>query len=355
MIGKLSLLVAATLLTQTFPAHAAQDSLHRAAQEIVDLGATGVQIRSVRDGRVRTVAAGVADLVTREPVSTEGRFRIGSTTKPFVATVLLQLVAEHRIRLDDPIEEHLPGLLPDGKTITVRMLLQHTSGLYEYLRGMPLTSDDFPKYRFKHFEPEDLIEIAVAKPLDFRPGTAYSYSNTNYVVLGMLIERITGRPWGAEVTERIFLPLGMDHSSAPGDRIRIPGRHARGYQQAGRSLVDVTEMNPSLAGSAGALISTTADLDRFVRALVGGRLLPRTLFAEMTRPLPFTGGYALGLETRTTPCGVTVIGHSGGIPGYGTVAFASLDGTRRVLASLTFGHGPGDDAVRALVDKVVCA
>ncbi|MFC3452104.1 serine hydrolase domain-containing protein [Amycolatopsis speibonae] len=330
-------------------------AIEQAAQEIVGQGATGVQIRSVRDGGVRTASAGLADVVAKSPVHDEGRFRIGSATKPFVATVLLQLVAEHRLRLDDPIEYHLPGLLPDGKTITVRMLLQHTSGLYEYLRSMPLTNDDFAKYRFKHFEPEDLVGLATAKPLDFRPGTAYSYANTNYLVLGMLIERIAGRPWGAEVTERIFAPLRMDHSSVPGDRIRIPGKHARGYQAVQRSLVDVTEMNPSLAGSAGALISTTADLDKFIRALVGGRLLSRPLLAEMTRPLPFTEGYALGLETRTTPCGVTVIGHSGGIPGYGTVAFTSLDGNRRVVASWTHGHDPGNDAARAVIDKVICA
>ncbi|MEV6906117.1 serine hydrolase domain-containing protein [Amycolatopsis sp. NPDC051071] len=355
MIGKLSLLVAATMLTQTFPAHAAQDTLHRTAQEVVGQGATGVQIRSIRDGRVRTAAAGVADLVTHGPVSTEGRFRIGSTTKPFVSTVVLQLVAEHRIRLDDPVEHHLPGLLPEGKKITVRMLLQHTSGLYEYLRGEPLASEDFAKFRFKHFDAEDLVALATVQPLDFRPGTAYSFSNTNYIVLGMLIERITGRPWGAEVTERIFLPLKMDHSSAPGDRIRIPGKHARGYLPSGQSLVDVTEMNPTMAGSAGALISTTADLDKFFRALASGRLLPRVLLAEMTRPLPFTNGYALGLETRRTPCGVTVIGHTGGIPGYATVAFTSLDGKHRVLASLTLGHGPGNDAVHALIDKAICA
>jgi D-alanyl-D-alanine carboxypeptidase len=352
MPNPVPLMLAVSLLAPAAPA--AADPVGAVTQEIVSSGATGVQIRIFQDGHSRTVTAGVSELDSHRPVAPTGQFRIGSTTKAFVATVVLQLVAEHRIQLDAPVERYLPGLLPHGNEITVRMLLQHTSGLYNYLRSLPLGGADLEKVRFTHYSPEELVAIATAQPLDFRPGTKYSYSNTNYTVLGMLIGKTTGHAWGDEVTRRILLPLGMRQTSVPGDRTRIPGPHAHGYQDMDGKLVDVTELNPSFAGAAGEMISTTADLDTFVRALAAGRLVPPGLLKEMTTPRSATEEYGLGLQTRTTPCGIPVFGHTGGIPGYGTVAFTSTDGKRRVEASLTLGHGPTDAAFYSLIDKVIC-
>ncbi|WP_370935784.1 serine hydrolase domain-containing protein [Amycolatopsis sp. cg13] len=353
MLTAVPFILTASLLAPAAPA--AADPIRTVAQETVTAGATGVQIRTVHNGHSRTVTAGVSELDSRKPVSPHGRFRIGSTTKSFVATVVLQLVAEHRIGLDTPVERYLPGLLPHGNEITVRMLLQHTSGLYNYLRTISLAGTDLEKVRYQHFSPEQLVAIATAQPLDFPPGSAYSYSNTNYTVLGMLIERTTGHAWGDEAAKRILRPLGMHHTVIPGDRTKIPGRHAHGYQEVNEKLVDVTELNPSVAGAAGEIVSTTADLDTFVQALAAGRLVPRTLLGQMTTPRSATEKYGLGLETRTTPCGIPVFGHTGGIPGYGTIAFTSADGKRRVEASLTFGRGPGNAAFSSLIDKVICA
>ncbi|UKD51151.1 beta-lactamase family protein [Amycolatopsis sp. FU40] len=353
MLTTVPFVLTAALLAPAAPA--TTDPVRTVAQEAVSAGATGVQIRSVRDGHSRTVTAGVSELDSRKPLSPTGRFRIGSTTKSFVATVTMQLVAEHRLGLDTPVERYLPGLLPRGNEITVRMLLQHTSGLYNYLRTISLASTDLEKVRYQHFSPEQLVAIATAQPLDFPPGSKYSYSNTNYTVLGMLIERTTGHAWGDEVAKRILRPLGMHDTTVPGDRTRIPGRHAHGYQEMNGKLVDVSELNPSVAGAAGEIISTTADLDKFVEALATGRLVPPALLGQMTTPRSAIDEYGLGLQTRTTPCGIPVFGHTGGIPGYGTVAFTSADGKRRVEASLTLGRGPDNDTFYALIDKAICA
>ncbi|GAA4529408.1 serine hydrolase domain-containing protein [Amycolatopsis samaneae] len=354
MLNTVPLVLAASLLAPAAPAAAAPDPVRTLAQEIVSSGATGVQIRTVQGGSARTVTAGVSELDSRRPVSPTGRFRIGSATKMFTSTVVLQLVAEHRIGLDTPVERYLPGLLPRGEEITVRMLLQHTSGLYDYVDSLPLRGSDLEKIRYRHHSPESMVAISTAKPLGFPPGSKHSYSNTNFIVLGMLIERTTGHAWGDEAAQRILRPLGLHHTSVSGDRPGIPGPHAHGYQEMDGKLVDVTELNPSVAWSAGEIVSTTADLDRFVRALVAGRLLPPDLLAQMTTPRSATEEYGLGLRTPTTACGARVFGHTGGIPGFQTVAFTSPDGKRRVEASVTLGRGPDFDWTRAVLDKVFC-
>ncbi|WP_027502121.1 serine hydrolase domain-containing protein [Rhodococcus sp. UNC363MFTsu5.1] len=339
------------------PATATGTAVQQAMDRVLANGAVGVQVRTTRDDLTTTAASGESVLGTSWPVPTSGLFRVGSVTKTFVATVLLQLVEEDRVDLDAPIARYLPGLLPDGDAITVRMLLQHTSGLYDYVKALPLHGAAFFDIRFRPYTPHELVSIATDKPLDFAPGTDWSYSNTNYIVAGMLIEKVTGRSWDTEVAERITRPLGMRETSAPGGSVFIPGLHARGYEPVDGRLVDVTELNPSWGGAAGELISSTADLDLFLTALVDGRLLRPAQLAELTSARSITDdhGYGLGALSRNTPCGETVWGHSGGIPGYTTLAFTTLDGSRRMEASVTNGLGPdSDDAVYGIVDAAIC-
>ncbi|WP_345714376.1 serine hydrolase domain-containing protein, partial [Kineococcus glutinatus] len=167
--------------------------------------AQGAQVR-ITDGREQlTARSGTADFGGTRPVPREGRFRAGSITKVFTATVVLQLVAEGRVGLDDPVSRHLPGVLPDtlpgGDRITVRMLLQHTSGLANYTELLPLFPEQFPTpaaweaVRYQHHEAADLVAVATAQPLGFEPGTRWAYSNTNYLVAGMLVEALTSRTW----------------------------------------------------------------------------------------------------------------------------------------------------------------
>lgn len=316
-------------------------AVQRGLDKMTTTGALGAQAR-ITDGRRDLVArSGVAELGRDKPVPLDGRFRVGSITKVFVSTVVLQLVGEGKVELDAPVRRYLPGLLPDGDRITVRMLLQHTSGLFNYTGALPLDPAGFETIRYKHWEPTELVALATAKPLDFAPGTSWNYSNTNYVVAGLLIEKITGKPYGRAVEKRILQPLGLRDTSVPGDRTSIPGPHAHGYYKVGDQPVDVTRINPSVAWAAGEMISTTADLDRFVDALLDGKLLKQAQLAEMTTPLPFTNGYGLGIERSVLACGVEVWGHGGGIPGYNSLMLSTRDTGKRLEVSVTSAPEPG--------------
>ncbi|SDT47844.1 D-alanyl-D-alanine carboxypeptidase [Streptomyces sp. TLI_053] len=286
------------------------------------------------DGGNWSAAVGVADGTTGRPRSPQERFRIGSLTKTFTATVVLQLKAEGRLGLDDPVERWLPGVVQgngnDGSTITVRHLLGHTSGLFSYdedpLMIQRLASPDFLKHRYDTYRPEDLVRTAVSHPPLFAPGSSRSYSNTNFVLAGMIVAKVTGHPYGQEIEQRILRPLGLRATSLPGTAAGLPRPHAVGYSTlfgGSATPVETTELNPSWGGAAGEMISTTADLNRFYSALMQGRLLPQ---AEMDEMVPAAGGPGLGIGSVKLSCGVTAWGHTGGIHGSSTVALTTRDG-----------------------------
>ncbi|WP_053847719.1 serine hydrolase [Streptomyces sp. NRRL B-24085] len=247
-------------------------------------------------------------------------FRAGSVTKTFIATVVLQLAAEHRLKLSDTVEQHLPGLVRgtgnDGRALTLRALLTHTSGLRDFTtdtRGLiPLT-------------PVQAVRVALTHPPADRG--RYSYSNTNYVVLGMVIQQVTGDSYATEAERRIIAPLRLTGTSFPGSRTSLPSPHGRAYTAAGS---DVTALDPRVAGAAGELVSTLADLDRFYAALLGGRLLSPYWLHEMTDTRTAHGRYGMGLFPVRLPCGTTVWGHNGRITG-SYVRTAATVGGRRVL------------------------
>ncbi|HUR05522.1 MAG TPA: serine hydrolase domain-containing protein, partial [Nonomuraea sp.] len=280
---------------------------------------------------------------------------------------VLQLVAEGKIGLDAPVADYLTQLKLD-KRITVRMMLQHTSGLFNYtgeyyddgtvVPGIPGKGKEWLDNRFHSYQPEELVRLALSKPPRFEPGTDQNYANTNYTLALLLIEKVTGRSYAEEMKRRILRPLGMRGTVVPGDRTQIPGPHAHGYfryQDAGGQwkVVDVSRQNPSLLAGAGALISTTQDLQTFISALMGGKLLPPKLLAEMRKPHPKMG-YGLGLFVQDLGpnCGGTVYQHNGSPPeGYGALMYSSPDGKKTLIASLTTGDAAVDPA--ALYPKLV--
>ncbi|MFT7838690.1 serine hydrolase domain-containing protein [Saccharothrix sp. BKS2] len=310
--------------------------------------ASAALVRVEDDTGTRAHAAGEARV--------DGHFRIGSVTKTFVATVVLQLVDEGRVRLDDPIARYVDGV-PRGGEITVRQVLSHSSGLYDYAHGEGWSTNRWRgAERFRHHEPRQLLDEAFRHPSHFDPGTSWRYSNTNYVVAGALVERVTGRPYGVEVTDRIVKPLGLRHTSVPGDRPGLPRPHARGYTEVDGRLVDATLMNPSLDWAAGEMISTAGDLNRFLDALLGGRLTSPSALAEMrtTTPTGSIFAYGLGLQRYDLPCGRSVWGHGGELIGYLTYAVRSDDGRR---ATLSYNPLPGEvpaEAVIGLFSDVFC-
>jgi D-alanyl-D-alanine carboxypeptidase len=333
--------------------------LQKAVQAFVDTGFAGLQLR-VNDQRGEWVgSAGVRKLEELTPPPTDGSFWVGSVTKTFTATLVLRLVADGKLQLDSSVAGVLPELGLDER-ITVRMLLNHTSGLFNYTgeyypdgtvaAGIPATGKDWVDNRFLSYQPEDLVRLALAKPSRFEPGADWSYSNTNYTLAVLLIERLTGRPYADALRQQITEPLGLTGTVVPGDLTELPGPHAHGYYryQDGEDwkVEDVTRQNLSLLTGAGDLISTTRDLHIFISALNSGRLLPADLLAEMRTPTgPIDYGLGIFVQDLGPDHGGIILHHNGSAPGgYGTLMYSSLDGTRTMTGSITMGNSDADPA-----------
>ncbi|MFF3442152.1 serine hydrolase domain-containing protein [Streptosporangium sp. NPDC002721] len=328
--------------------------LRKVIEEIVDSGFTGMTLR-VNDERGEwTGSAGAAELGGTAGPPIDGHVRIGSNTKTFTATVVLQLVAEGKIGLDTPAADYLPEFGLDER-ITVRMLLRHTSGVFNftgeyyddgtYAPGIPATTagQEWVDNRFRTYRPQELVELALSKPARFEPGAGWSYSNTNYVLARLLIEKVTGRSVAEEMRRLILGPLGLTGTTVPTTESEVPEPHAHAYYRyedgGEQKTVDVTRQNPSWISSGGDMISTTRDLRTFFSALLGGRLLPAPLLAEMCTPHP-TGApgmdYGLGVFVLTTENGGTVISHNGGMAGHAALMYGTPGGGTTLIAALNY-------------------
>lgn len=329
----------------------------RAMDAAVAAGAPGVLAEADDADGEWNASSGVADRRSQQPRRAGDRFRIGSITKTFVATVLLQLEAEGRIDVDDSVEKWLPGVVRgngnDGRRITVRQLLDHTSGLYDYTADPGFRAAHFGRaflsHRYDTHTPAELVRIATAHPPLFAPGQGWSYSNTDYVLAGMVIQAVTGHGYAHEIERRILRPLGLHATSLPGTRPYLRGRHGRAYSRLfgaprGAGVHDVTEFDPSLAGASGEMVSTTGDLIAFLRGLLDGELLPRRQLVEMTATVASDepgARYGLGLREQRLSCGTTVWGHDGGIYGSQSTVFTTRDG-RHAAAFNINGDWAGD-------------
>ena len=350
-----------------------QQDLQRDLAKITAAGVPGALADVHIGGRQLRATSGVANLTRRTPVNGKGFFRIGSNTKTFLSVTVLQLAAAHRLSLDDTVGHWLPGVVHgngnDGTKITVRELLQHTSGLHNYtddLQALITSVKAFRKFEFHQFSRTDLLKIALSHKPDFAPGADWRYSNTNYILLGLIIEKVTHRPWASVVRSHVSAPLGLHHTFAPGRSIRLPQPHATGYMIFSREIkIDTTKENMSWADAAGALVSNAADLTRFWQAIGRGTLLRPAQRHEMQQTVPATGGdtatvpgsrYGLGIFRIPLTCGGYYWSHEGDVPGYNTIGAVSANGHRTVVLSL---NSNVDDPVLAaeygLVDHVMCS
>ncbi|MER6158264.1 serine hydrolase domain-containing protein [Streptomyces sp. NPDC001868] len=325
------------------------DATRAAMDAAVAAGVPGV-VAEVRDTHgVWKGTSGVADLTTGQPRGTGDSFRTGSVTKSLVATVMLQLQAEGRVDLDATVDRYLPGLVRgnghDGTKITVRQLMNHTSGVFNFTEDATFAQRvlgiDFLKTRYDDWTPQQVIALALRNPPQFEPGTSWRYSNTNYLLIGLILEKVTGRPYAEEIERRVIKPLGMRATYFPGTDPRVPAptRHYSTFTEDPGTTYDVTELNPSWAWAAGEMITDAADLNRFYTALFTGRLLRPAQLRQMTATVSTEGNlpsqrYGLGLIEYETSCGVRVWGHSGGIHGSSTQAFGTRDG--RHMITLNF-------------------
>ncbi|MCZ4125549.1 serine hydrolase domain-containing protein [Streptomyces sp. H39-S7] len=362
----LSSLGAVLLATSTGTAAAKpppSDPLQQQVDAVHHTGAVGVAAE-VTSPTTRDVArAGAAEKGTRQQVPLNGRFRIGSATKTFTATVVLQLVGEGRMSLEDTVEHWLPGVVQgngnDGNRITVRQLLQHTSGIHDTGPDIPaLTSaDGYRAERFRTYTIEELVRLAMQPSPSVAPHEEpWAYANTNYLLVALITQKVTGRSWVQEVNDRIIRPLGLRDTSAPGSFPFILGPHAHGYAFDGST--DVTVLNSSMAVGSGSIISTAHDLNRFYAALLGGRLLAPAQLDAMTTTVnaPELGiRYGLGLAEIPLSCGGNYFGHRGELLGYITWGGATRDGTRTAVVYVSSDGGQDtEQAMTTLMDQELC-
>ena len=340
-------------------------------QTLVDNGYPGaLAAKTDKDGDAVGATAGKGNLSTGEAPPLDGEVRIASNTKTFVAVLIMKMVEEGKVKLDEPIETYLPGIVKgqgvDGKKITVRQLLQHTSGLPEIMLALP----DFFAIRNDYVSPRDVLDTALTRPAQFAPGAKFQYTNTNYIVLGLLAERVGKRPIAEQIEAKIVKPLGLKHTYMPGPGEKaIRGKHPHGYHtRDGKpgKLEDITEADPSWEWAAGSMISTPSELNKFMQSVFDGSLLSQASIAEMKKsvPAPEMGGeYGLGLIGHKSSCGV-VWGHSGNNPGYHSLSAVRSDGTAATIVTTaepavnakeaeTMKAGKYGQAVSAL-DKTLC-
>ncbi|MCX5202745.1 beta-lactamase family protein [Streptomyces sp. NBC_00237] len=374
---------------RTHPLHVPLNSaaLNAALENVHRAGVPGL-FAEVRDGEhTWRGAAGVADLATGRPVTADLKHRIGSVTKTFTAAAVLQLVDSGRIDLDAPVGHHLPDLVPGlpGDTITVRMLINHSSGLAEYLpyvypslKGMPVVTATGPEsleeHRFTRFDPTELIELGVAAPAFSPPGAAPGlYSNTNYLLMAALIERVTGTPAEQHITQHVIERAGLRHTEFPTGP-HIDGPHSRLYESWFGMIDpprDFSVFDMSYAGPSASLISTVADLNRFYAQLMAGDIVSPAALAQMQQTVRIISqegkpiDYGLGMYPMRAPGRETFWGHGGTVWGAGTLAMIRADGGRQLAVAFNLQRwqrpGPSgglephpvDDALAALYDQAM--
>jgi D-alanyl-D-alanine carboxypeptidase len=344
--------------------------LPQLADALVAAGAPGAALITVDgDGEVQRAASGMADLRTGRPMEAALHFRAGSVTKAFVATTVLALASSERLALSDTVERWLPGILPYGENVTLRQLLNHTAGVPNYPASVWQAMYTTPEGRFRSWTPRQLVALVADQPPTHPPGARWSYSNVGYCVLGLVVEAATDDSLRAALDRLIFEPLSLRHTTYPVHETDIPSPSAAGYSppigpnlEVGEGpLDDVTELNPSLAGPAGAVISNLPDLCEFHRALLGGRLLPSSLLREMlttvpvppeSLPLPLYHANGLGLVEVETPDG-PMIASFGGILGYLSAILSTPDGSRQAGVMINVGDRAPSRLESAFVDMVL--
>jgi D-alanyl-D-alanine carboxypeptidase len=342
-------------------------ALQKDVDALVAAGVPGAMLLVRHGDRTVRLTAGLGNIAGKRPMNARDHYKIASLTKTYTATVVLQLVAEGKLSLTDSVERWLPGLVPNGDKVTIRQLLHHTSGLADYESDprylKPYLSGDLGFY----WAPRKLVQMAVSHRPLFPPGITKhtSYSNTNFVLAGLIVEAATGNSIGSELRSRIFRPLHLDNTSyqtKPG----LPSPYAHGYLVLDKPpATDVTRLSPSLSPASGAIVSTADDVVDFYRALLSGHLLrPDLLQAMKTTTSEGTHvdipgqRYGLGLELFPTSCG-SALGHNGVVPGYMSFVFSSGDGHRQavLMVNLDAGSFPKPAGMRffQLIDKAYCS
>ncbi len=289
-----------------------------------------------RDGKViLSKGYGSANLEWGVPNSPSAKFRLGSITKQFTAACILLLEERGKLKVEDPVKKYMPDAPAAWDKITIFNLLTHTSGIPSFT-GFP----DYHSMEAIPATPEQLVARFRDKPLEFQPGEKWNYSNSGYVLLGYLIEKISGQSYSQFVQENIFNPLGMKDSGYDSNTAIIVHR-ASGYSPGAKGITNAGYIDMSIPLSAGGLYSTTEDLLRWEQGLMGGKLLSAASLQKMTTP--FKNDYAFGLAVHTAN-GHKVIEHNGGIEGFNT-ALAYYPDDKLTVVVLANLNGQAPDSI----------
>jgi D-alanyl-D-alanine carboxypeptidase len=342
---------AAVLASSASPA---QSDLQRDADRLIATSDLPAVIALVeQDGVRQVVASGLADVARKRPARTDDRVWVGSVTKEFVGVVVMQLVDERRLSLDDTLARRLPGVVREGRRVRVRNLLNHTSGIPDYMALAPFRTAT-PRDPRVVLPPRRLIATAVRLPLEFTPGTRASYSNTNSILLGEIVKRVTGEPLARVLRERIFEPLGLEATVFASGGRRLDPSQLHGYDVAVDPPLDVSLHGLGGPWADGAIVSSVDDLADFTGALLRGRIVPRPLLAKMMEVVPRSRGEGLAIYRLPSPCGRFYWGHTGGTPGYVTFAAGSRDARRIVVVTVNGVSTTALAAMGTFLDGLLC-
>ena len=301
----------------SLPAQALQNAVQTRVAESTQVPGA---VLAVSRGNVTWIgAAGKADSAAGTPMRANMRFRVGSLTKQFTAALILQLAEEGKLSLDDTLRQWLPQFqLPYDDQITIRMLLNHTSGVPEFTTNTFWTGEVFPNPT-RAWTPSELVALA-KQGTSVAPGTVFSYCNTGYVLAGLIAEAASGQPLATAMANRFFTPLGMNDTELAADG-NLSGSFAHGYLllPGGQTPGDVSNWNPSLGWAAGAIVTTGQDMLVWASALFGGRVLSANSLHLMITPEAPSTNYGFGLGLQPAADGRTFIYHGGEIPGYSAV------------------------------------
>jgi D-alanyl-D-alanine carboxypeptidase len=337
-----------TVAPPTAAASPIDRNIQAALDAVVAAGAPGAAATLTTKGSPRTFTAGVAAINSGRPIGLGDHYRIASQTKSLTATIVLQLANEKRLSLSDTVARWMPGLVPNERQITVRQLLNMTSGLHEYFddAGAPfvLAVQRYPGLRW---QPQQLAAIAATAGPDFPPAAKWNYTNTNYELLGLIAEKASHSPLAQLMSSRIFKPLGLRETTYRPDVNTLPSSFVSGYYTyEGSPPVDVTDTSPTITGPAGAIVSTQPEVIRMFSALLSGRLLPAKSLRDMMTPssqsITANDEYGLGLEV-SDECGRNY-GHAGTFAGYKSRTDTTSDGK----SSYTYVVNTSADVVKQM-------
>ncbi len=328
-----------TATSPTDPYSALSGALH----ELVAIpgGPPGAIAVIQSDGQRRVLTAGVGDVTARTPIAADDTMRIASVSKAFSGAVALSLVSQGKLSLADTIGMRLPTLPKAWQSVTLAQLLQHTSGVPDYIKS-PEFIAALQADPLQSLTPMQLLGYVAEEALVFPAGSRYEYSDSDNIVVGLMVEAVTGGSYITALDRYVTVPLHLAATTLP-DNVQLPDPFVRGYDvEIGKPPVDVSMvLNPALAWASGGMLSTPTELDTFMRSYVKGELFSKATQAMQLQfvpgssgpPGPGTNSAGLGIFRYQTNCG-TVFGHTGNFPGYTLFAASSRDGARSVVVAI---------------------